>query len=157
MRAVLRGRRVVDRQAVPDRVDVAVVVRRVETVHSHRRPFAPNPVGGADAVHVVDNRAAAQRRPGEDRDGAVLARGQSAAEVELQHPGQLELLEVGLVAVLPLLEHQRLAPGALQIGRDHGAARARADHAHIGLELRGRTRDGLDLDRLGRLLRSRRR
>ncbi len=60
------------------------------------------------AVHVVDDRAAAERLAGEDADRAVLRRREAAAVVELEVAGELELLEILLVAVLAHLEHEHL-------------------------------------------------
>jgi hypothetical protein len=61
VRAVLRGRGVVDAQALPDRVDVLVVLGLVDPVDAHLRPLTPDVLGRADAVHVVDDRAATER------------------------------------------------------------------------------------------------
>ena len=109
----------------------------VDPLEAHRLPLRADALGCADAVHVVDDRAAAERRAGEDRDRAVLGGGEATAEVELEHPGQLELLEVGLVAVLAHLEHDDRAPGPLELGREHAAAGPGADDAHVGLQRGG--------------------
>jgi hypothetical protein len=43
----------------------------------------------------------------------------------------LALREVGRRPVVSLLEHDDVEAGARELGRDDGAARARADHAHL--------------------------
>ena len=93
---------------------------------AHARPLLADRLGRADAVHVVDDGAAAERRAGEHGDLAALGGREAAAEVELEHPRQLELVEVRLVAVAAHLEHEHRAPGARELGGDHAAAGAGA-------------------------------
>ena len=114
--------------------------RVVEPLEPVRRPLGQDRARRADAVHVVDDRAAAERRAGEDRDRARLGGGQAAAVVELEVAGQLELLEVGLVAVArPSRARARTCPPSRTRRRSRAPPGARADHAHVGRQ-RGRRR-----------------
>ena len=150
--AVLASHLGVRAEALRDHVDVvALVLRRVEPVEAVLRPLVADVLRRPDAVHVVDDRPAAERRPGEHRDRAVLGGQQAAAEVELEHAGDLELLEVRLVAIGAHLEHEHRQPGLRAAGGDHRPARPGADHAHVGGQHRGGARHVLDADRLRRL------
>src|SRR5204862_2113985 len=104
----------------------------------------------------VDDGPATEAGAGEEADRTALRADDSTAEVEVAHADELQLREVGFVAVRALLEHEHREPRPLQLRRDHGAAGTRADDAGIRLESRDRAGHGLDANRLRRLFRRRR-
>ena len=103
-----------------------VVVEPLEPVPG---PLGEDRVGRAHAVHVVHDGPAADGLAGQDRDRSRLRGGEPAAVVELEVAGELELLEVRLVAVGAHLEHEHRLAGLRALGGDHSAAGAGADHA----------------------------
>ena len=97
-------------------------------------PLLAHPVGGAQAVHPVDRRAAAQPRAGLQGDVVVGGREGAAAQVEVLVAPELEHRHLGLVEVGAGLEHDDLHAALGQRAGDHAAAGARADHHGVGLE-----------------------
>ena len=123
--------------AVHHRVEVTVVLGRVEPGEPVRGPLLADPVGRAQAVGPVDRRAAAQRGAGLQRDVQVRRRRRAATPVSLLVGGQLELEEVRLVLVGTGLEDDDPLAGLRQRAGDDAAAGTRADDHHVGLDRLG--------------------
>ena len=150
VRAVEVRAAVVDVQALEDRVEVAVEVRAVHPFEAVLGgPLLPHPRAGAQAVGPVDDRPAAEARPGVDRHVEVGRRLRPAPPVHVLVGGQLELVEVGLVEVPGRLHHADLQTGLGQRAGDHPATRSGADDAHVGLQLQLVVLRHDRLDRLG--------
>ncbi len=134
------------------RADVVAAVRLVvvEADDAVLRPLGDDVLGRRDAVHVVDDGAAAERLTGERSDRPVLRGGEAGAVIELLIAGQLELLEVLLVAVAAHLEHEHLLAGGGELGGDHRSAGARADDTDVSGQRGCLAADLLDGDRLRR-------
>src|SRR5439155_21221553 len=119
---------VVDAEAREDRVEVAVEVGAVETLEAElARPLLAHPRLRLQRVRPVDDRAAAQRGAGEQRDVEVAGRRRAAAPVEVREGLELELREVRLIVVAARLEDEDLQARPGERGGDDAAARAGAD------------------------------
>ena len=128
---------VVDRQPLPDRVEVAVEVGAVEALEPVLAcPLLAHPGLGAQAVGPVDRGAAAVG--GARVEGHVhVGRGVgAAAPVEVLVGPQLVAGELRLVVEPARLEHDHLLARLGQRRRDHAAAGARAHHHRVGLVAR---------------------
>ena len=134
LRAVQIRAAVVDRQALPDRVEVAIEVGAVEALEAELAgPLLTHPRLGAQAIGPVDGRAAAVGGSGVQGHVHVGRGVGAAAPVQVLVGPELVLVEVGLLEQAAGLEHQHLQPGAGQCRRDHAAAGARAHHHGVGL------------------------
>ena len=134
LRAVEIRAAVVDRQALPDRVEVAIEVGAVQALEAELAgPLLTHPRLGAQAIGPVDGRAAAVGGSGVQGHVHVGRGVGAAAPVEVLVGPELVLVEVGLLEQTAGLEHQHLQPGAGQCRRDHAAAGARAHHHGVGL------------------------
>ena len=145
VRAVEVRALVVDPEPPPHRVEVGVVVGSGHALEPELAlPLLAHVVTGADAVRPVDRRAAAEVGPRHQRQRAVPRWHQPAAQEQVLVGPELELVEVALVVVAAHLEHDDVLALTRERPRDHAAAGARPDHAHVGVEhhlvRRGRTR-----------------
>ena len=123
----------VDAEALPDRVDVRVVVRRRDVLEPEfLGPVVAHPFRRTQTVGPVDRRAAAQRGGGEHADIHVCGGVDPAAPEQLLVGEHLVAHEVGLVARLAGFEHDDIEPGLGQDTGDQTTARAGAHDADVG-------------------------
>ncbi len=121
---------VVDREPLPDGVEMAVEVGRVEPLEAMLAgPLLSHPGLGPQAVGPVDRRPAAEARAGIERDVHVRGGVGAAAPVEVLVGPELVLVEVRLVEEAAHVEHDHPLAGLGERRGDHAAARARA-HDH---------------------------
>ena len=81
-------------------------------------------------AEVVDGRAA-DATALQDRDSTVRRLAHAGLLEEARQHLVLALREIAARPVLALLEHDDIAARRGELGRGHGAAGARADHAHV--------------------------
>ncbi len=103
---------------------MAVELRPVQPLEAERRPLLAHLLRQPQTDERVDERAAAERAPGEDAHAARLRPEQAAVEVRAGAVVQLELEQVGLARVGALLEHDDRPSRLLQSSGDHRAAGA---------------------------------
>ncbi len=145
------GRCLGDPQLAPDRGVVGITLGPVEALQAVvARPFPANVRRRAKAGHPVDRRAAADARPGQDRDRAVPGRGQAVIEVEPVEGRQLVGRHRRLGHERGGFEDEDRAAGRRQLAGDDTGPGARADDAHVGLQDDAVARAWRQADRLDR-------
>ena len=96
---------------------------------------ARTPIGRLEACRPVDQRPAADGGAGQNRHAQVLRRGQAVVEVQPVERVQLVARHLRLGHEWPSLDNEHLTAGLCQARRNHAAARSRAHHDDVRLEL----------------------